>query len=91
MSAPQTNIEKQKRWHRGPLIGMTLVTIFGVGMIFIWLMDESAHGGKLGAMPPAPVETAPAKPCPRLIRHLRGEIFRESVSASVCLCLPPCV
>ena len=73
MSAPQTNIEKQKsrkaekqkRWHRGPLIGMALVTIFGVGMIFSWLMDEAANGGKSGTVPPAPVETAPAETMPK--------------------------
>ena len=65
MSAPQTNIEKQKRWHRGPLIGMALVTIFGVGMIFIWLMEESAKGGKPGTVPPAPEETAPAETMPK--------------------------
>jgi hypothetical protein len=28
MSAPQTNIEKQRRRHRGPLIGMALVVLF---------------------------------------------------------------
>jgi hypothetical protein len=36
MSAPQTNIEKQKRWHRGPLVGMAAVVVF-VGFMFLWL------------------------------------------------------
>lgn len=36
MSAPQTNIEKQKRWHRGPLVGMAAGLIF-VGLMFLWL------------------------------------------------------
>jgi hypothetical protein len=36
MSAPQTNLEKQKRWHRGPLIGMIGVIVF-VGVMFMWL------------------------------------------------------
>jgi hypothetical protein len=36
MSAPQTNIEKQKRWHRGPLVGMAAVIVF-VGLMFLWL------------------------------------------------------
>ena len=72
MSAPQTNIEKRKGWHRDPLIGMALVTIFGVGMIFIWLMDEAANGGKLGTVPPAPVETAPAKTMPKADPALAG-------------------
>lgn len=44
MSAPQTNLENQKRRHRGPLMGMALVVIFAVGLIFIWLMDESSGG-----------------------------------------------
>ena len=44
---------------------MALVTIFGVGMIFIWLMDEAAHGGKPGTVPRAPVETAPAETMPK--------------------------
>lgn len=36
MSSPQTNIEKQKRWHRGPLVGMAGVLVF-VGLMFLWL------------------------------------------------------
>ena len=47
MSAPQTNIEKQKRWHRAPLIGMVVVVVFGVAMIFFWLMHESSQSGKV--------------------------------------------
>lgn len=53
MSAPQTDIEKQKRWHRGPLIGMALVAIFGVAMIFFWLMHESSNAGDSGPPPEA--------------------------------------
>ena len=53
MSAPQTNIEKQKRWHKGPLIGIALVTLFGVSMVFIWLMGEAANGKKPGDPQPA--------------------------------------
>ena len=43
MSAPDTNIKKQKRWHRAPLIGMAVVVLFGVAMIFFWLMHEIAN------------------------------------------------
>ena len=64
MSAPQTNIEKQKRRHRGPLIGMALVTIFGVAMIFFWLMGESANSKKRDFLQPAGEETTPAAPVP---------------------------
>ncbi len=42
MSAPQTNLEKQRRRHRGPLIGMALVALFGVGLILYWLFEEAA-------------------------------------------------
>ncbi|MFN4130663.1 MAG: hypothetical protein ACK4GC_12750 [Paracoccaceae bacterium] len=35
MSAPQTNIEKQKRRHRGPLIGM-IVAVIAVVIGFVW-------------------------------------------------------
>ena len=47
MSAPQTNLEKQKRWHRGPLVGMAAGIIF-VGVMFLWLT---------GAFSPVPDET----------------------------------
>jgi hypothetical protein len=42
MSAPQTNIETQKRRHRGPLIGMAVAVLFGVMLIVYWLLEESA-------------------------------------------------
>ncbi|MDO9581825.1 MAG: hypothetical protein Q7J24_01745 [Desulfomicrobium sp.] len=35
MSAPQTNLEKQKRRHRGPLIGM-IVVVLAVGLYYLW-------------------------------------------------------
>jgi hypothetical protein len=60
MSAPKTDIEKQKRWHRVPLIGMALAVLVGVGSAFLWLMDEAANsdppeaGQDLPAEPPAP-------------------------------------
>lgn len=43
MSAPQTNLEKQKRRHWAPLLGMALVTLFGVGIILYWLGEEVAE------------------------------------------------
>ena len=42
MSSPDTNLEKQKRWHRGPLIGMAVVVAFGVGLILFWLVGLMA-------------------------------------------------
>lgn len=64
MSAPQTNIEKQKRWHRGPLIGMAVVAIFGVGMIFFWLMHEASNGDSPTKSPEGGAVTAPAAAVP---------------------------
>lgn len=58
MSAPQTNIEKQKRRHRGPLIGMALAVVFGVGLILYWLLDEAAEGQ-------SPLDAEPAVTVPQ--------------------------
>ncbi len=44
MSAPRTNIETQKRWHRAPLIGMTVVVVFALGLLF-WQMVKVADEG----------------------------------------------
>ncbi len=44
MSAPRTNIETQKRWHRGPLIGMFAVVVFALGLLF-WQMVIVADEG----------------------------------------------
>lgn len=44
MSAPRTNIETQKRWHRAPIIGMAAVVIFALGLLF-WQMVMVAEEG----------------------------------------------
>lgn len=41
MSAPEVNIEKQKRRHRGPLIGMAVVVLFVVVLIIYWPSEEA--------------------------------------------------
>lgn len=48
MSAPKTNIETQKRRHFGPLLGMALVAVFGVGLIVYWQFEEAAQGDSPG-------------------------------------------
>lgn len=40
MTPPDTNVNKQKRRHRGPLIGMGLVAVFGIGIILYWIAEE---------------------------------------------------
>jgi hypothetical protein len=42
MTPPDTNLEKQKRRHRGPLIGISLAVAFAVGAFIYW-MTEVAH------------------------------------------------
>lgn len=68
MSAPQTNLEKQERWHRAPLIGMA-AGIICVGLIFLWLtgvfspiekVEPPVAGVAVPAAGPAPVPPAPA-------------------------------
>lgn len=48
MSAPKTNIERQTRWHRGPLIGMAVVVIFALTLLVIWLFYEAEGGDSPG-------------------------------------------
>ena len=59
MSAPNTDIEKLKRWHRWPLIGMALAVLIGVASVFLWLTDEVAESD-----PPVEGQQAPAVPTP---------------------------
>ncbi|MES2664502.1 MAG: hypothetical protein V4712_00280 [Pseudomonadota bacterium] len=55
MSAPHTNLEKQKRRHKGPLIGIALALLFGLGLMAYWSFWGVATGGGPGAQ-----ETTPA-------------------------------
>lgn len=45
MSAPQTNIEKQKRKHKGPLIGMAVGVLFALGMLVLLIGYVTDKGG----------------------------------------------
>ena len=42
MSAPRTNLEKQRRRHWGPLLGIAAVTVFALAVILWWLVEEVA-------------------------------------------------
>ena len=71
MSAPDTDVEKQSRWHRGPLVGITIGLIVVVIMGFVFaggddIDDDDAIEGAAplqeGAAPaPDTQETAPAE------------------------------
>lgn len=44
MSAPDTNVDRQKRRHAGPLVGMAVVVIFALALLFglyVWLTAEA--------------------------------------------------
>ena len=65
MSAPNTNLEKQASRHIAPLIGIVLAVVFGAGMIFFWLMHESADADpprSTTMSPDGTGEVAPAVP-----------------------------
>jgi len=44
MSAPgpETDPQRERRRHRGPLVGMAAVALFGVGLIVYWILEEAA-------------------------------------------------
>jgi hypothetical protein len=44
MSAPGPGTDPEREWrrHRGPLVGMALVTTFGVGLILYWMLETVA-------------------------------------------------
>lgn len=42
MTPPDTDLNKQKRRHRGPLIGMAIIVVIGVGAILYWVFEEAA-------------------------------------------------
>ncbi len=44
MSAPQTNLERQKRRHRGPLIGMIAVVAFALLLFFAFNVYTAEQG-----------------------------------------------
>ncbi len=42
MSAPRTDIDKQKRRHLTPLVGVMLAAAFGFCMFLLWMFDVFA-------------------------------------------------
>tara|TARA_R110002049_G_scaffold10127_3_gene50446 strand:+ start:154811 stop:155062 length:252 start_codon:yes stop_codon:yes gene_type:complete len=49
MSSPDTNLDKQKRRHAGPLIGMAVVTVLAIAIIVYWVGEEVATAPENGA------------------------------------------
>ena len=44
MSPPDTNIEKQRRRHWGPLVGITVGLGFALTLFVVWLVYEAEQG-----------------------------------------------
>ncbi|MFE3836097.1 hypothetical protein [Pseudogemmobacter sonorensis] len=63
MSPPDTNIEIQKRRHRGPLLGIGAAVILVI-IGFVWWL-----GGEFGAQSPA----EPATPSPAPVSEIEPE------------------
>lgn len=62
MSAPQTNIERQKRKHRGPLIGI-LVAAAIAAVFFLMVLGESEPSDTTVPLDAtAPATTQPVAP-----------------------------
>ena len=61
MSAPQTNIEKQQRRHRGPLIGMAVVVAL-VAIGFVWWLGIESGNPDLAPGAQSPLVTPESAP-----------------------------
>lgn len=81
MSAPNTNVEKQKRNHIGPLVGMLAVVVFAVVGLVWWLGSESAEApgptedpaAVSGAPEASTPNTPPASAAPLLPETATGQ------------------
>lgn len=60
MSAPQTDIDKQKRRHRWPLIGMAIVVLVAVPAFWMWFTYEADTGANTQPDQPEPSDTQKA-------------------------------
>ncbi len=69
MSAPNTDVEKQEKRHKGPLIGMGAAVAWGVGlliavMVYVFVIGGDPEGaetqvdGRTGDAEPAAAEGA---------------------------------
>lgn len=60
MSAPRTNTNTQRRRHRGPLVGMAFVVLFGVSLIGYWVFEEAATSDNTAGNAIQTEDTGPA-------------------------------
>lgn len=61
MSAPQTNVEKQQRNHKGPLIGMVVVVIAVISG-FVWWIGAETSDANLAPGAQSPLDTSQGAP-----------------------------
>lgn len=88
MSNSEHSLDRQKRRHAGPLIGMALVVILAMAGLFWWLSYEAAEapgptgadvqidgrtGAESGAESTGPAEDAATTPLPRSEAAAQGE------------------
>ena len=69
MSAPQTNLETEKRRHKGPIIGMIAVVVFALTLLMFLMLGTADEGqpvdsqaGSIDGRTGLPVEAAPVDP-----------------------------
>lgn len=60
MSAPETNIEKQKRRHFGPIIGIAAGLVFAAIILVVYLVTISGSGEEIPGATDEPEVVAPA-------------------------------
>lgn len=75
MSAPRTNLETQKRWHRVPIIGIVSAVVLALGLLFAQMVivadggtpvERDADQSNGGTGDPLP-DTAPPEVDPPVI------------------------
>ncbi|RDW12816.1 hypothetical protein [Paracoccus thiocyanatus] len=68
MSAPRTDLDKQRRRHIGPIIGIIAVVLIALAGFLWWFDDETSDPEMPGEVPgpvgevPEPTAPAPAPP-----------------------------
>jgi len=63
MSAPDTRLEKQKKRHRGPLVGIALALLVAGGL-FVAYLGYTAQTDTPTAVDPVPATPLPAEGAP---------------------------